>query len=55
MVTAAGDDGKYKKWFTIVKQAIIWLILIWSAWMIVSLVFRFMNTNASTAGSGTTP
>ncbi len=54
MITAAWDDGKYKKWFTIVKQAVIWLILIWSAWMIVSLVFSFMNTTATT-GSTTTP
>ena len=47
MVTAAGDDGKYKKWFTIVKQAVIWLILIWASAMIINLVFNFMNTNTS--------
>ena len=51
MVTAAGDDGKYKKWFTIVKQAVIWLILIWSAALIVNAVFYFMNSNTNTAWS----
>ena len=49
MVTAAGDDGKYKKWFTIVKQAVIWLILIWASAMIINLVFNFMSSNTSTA------
>jgi hypothetical protein len=52
MVTAAGDDGKYKKWFTIVKQAVIWLILIWASAMIINLVFNFMSSN-TTAGSWT--
>ena len=49
MVTAAGDDNKYKKWFTILKQAIIWLILIGASAMIINLVFNFMNSNTSTA------
>ena len=53
MVTAAGDDGKYKKWFTIVKQAVIWLILIWASAMIINLVFSFMSSNTSTAGTST--
>ncbi len=51
MITAAGDDGKYKKWFTIVKQAVIWLILIWASAMIINLVFSFMSSNTSTAWS----
>ena len=38
MITAAWDEGKYKKWFTIVKQA--------------NLIFSFMNTNTTTAGWG---
>jgi len=53
MVTAAWDDGKYKKWFTIVKQAVIWLILIWASAMIINLVFSFMSSNTST--TATTP
>jgi len=50
MVTAAGDDGKYKKWFTIVKQAAIGLILIGVSALIVSLIFNFVNTNTTTGG-----
>ncbi len=49
MVTAAWDDGKYKKWFTIVKQAVIGLILIGVSALIVNLIFSFVNTNAATA------
>lgn len=47
MITAAWDDGKYKKWFTIVKQAVIWLILIWASALIVNLVFSFMSSNTT--------
>lgn len=39
MVTAAGDEEKYKKWFSILRAAAIWLTLIWVAWMIASLIF----------------
>ena len=49
MVTAAGDDGKYKKGFTIVKQAVIGLILIGVSALIVNLIFHFVNTNSTTA------
>ena len=51
MVTAAWDDGKYKKGFTILKQAIIWLILIGVAALIVNLIFGFVNTNTGTGWS----
>ena len=51
MVTAAGDDGKYKKWFTIVKQATIGLILIWVSWLIISLIFSFVWSTADNATS----
>ena len=55
MVTAAGDDGKYKKGFTIVKQAVIGLILIGVSYLIVNLIFSFVNTTAQPAtGGGTT-
>jgi len=47
MVTAAGDDWKYKKWFTIVKQAVIGLILIGVSAMIVNLIFSFVTSNSS--------
>jgi hypothetical protein len=39
MVTAAGDDGKYKKGMTILKQAAIGLVIIGVAWMFVSVIF----------------
>ena len=49
MVTAAWDDNKYKKWFTIVKQAVIGLILIGVSALIINLIFSFVNTNTATA------
>jgi len=55
MVTAAGDDGKYKKWFTIVKQSVIGLILIGVSWLIVSLIFSFVWSTADNATSSTNP
>ena len=46
MVTAAWDDEKYKKWWTILKHAAIWLILIGVAWFIISLIFWLVNKTA---------
>jgi hypothetical protein len=43
MVTAAGDEEKYKSWWTILKQAAIGLVVIWLAWFIVSIVFWLIN------------
>ncbi len=45
MVTAAGDDGKYKKGFTILKQAAIGLAVIGLARFIVSFIFWFINNS----------
>ena len=39
MVTAAGDEEKYKKGFTIMKQAWIWLAVIGLSWFVVSIIF----------------
>lgn len=39
MVTAAWDEDKYKKWFTILKQAAVGLIFIGMAWLFILLVF----------------
>lgn len=39
MVTAAGDDGKYKSGFKILKQAGVGLLFIGLAWLFVSLIF----------------
>jgi hypothetical protein len=43
MITAAGDDGKYKKGFTILKQAGIGLVFIGVSWLIVSVIFFLLN------------
>jgi hypothetical protein len=50
MVTANGDDGKYTAWFTLLKQAATWLVLIWVAWFIISLVFWLINLTTRTVG-----
>ncbi|EKD24877.1 MAG: hypothetical protein ACD_80C00145G0011 [uncultured bacterium (gcode 4)] len=39
MVTAAGDDAKYKKGFKILQQAAVGLVFIGVSWMMVSLIF----------------
>lgn len=39
MLTAAGDEGRYKKWFTVVKQAVVGIIFIALSWIIVQLIF----------------
>lgn len=56
MVTAAGDEERYKKWFTILKQAALWLAMIGVAWFIVSLIFFVINlvSNGAVNTSGTT-
>lgn len=44
MVTAAGDEGKHKKGFTILRQSAIGLIFIGVAALFVQLVFWFIST-----------
>jgi hypothetical protein len=39
MVTAAGDDGKYKEGFKVLKQAAIGLVVVGLSWIIVSTIF----------------
>ncbi len=39
MVTAAGDEGKYKKGFKILQQAAIGLVFIWVSRLVVSVIF----------------
>lgn len=43
MVTAAGDDNKYKEGFKILKQAGIGLLFIGLAWLFVSLIFYVIS------------
>lgn len=39
MLTAAGDEERYNKWFKILKYVVIGLIFIWLARFIVSMIF----------------
>lgn len=52
MVTSAGNDDSYSKWFTILKYAAVWLILIGIAWFVVSIIFWLV---AQTAGNNPWP
>ena len=55
MVTAAGDDGKYKKGMGILKQAAIGLVIIGVSWMFVSVIFWLIGTvSDSWAAKGAT-
>ncbi len=52
MVTAAGEEEKYKKGFTILQQAAVGLILIGVARFILSLIFWLVNLTTGQAGGG---
>lgn len=43
MVTAAGDDGKYKEGFKVLKQAAIGIVVVGLSWIIVSSIFWFLG------------
>lgn len=43
IVTAAWDDGKQKKWVSVLKHAAIWLVVIWLSWFIVTIVFWLLR------------
>lgn len=43
MVTAAGDDAKYKKGFKILQQAAIGLVFIGISWLVVSVIFWLLG------------
>ena len=47
MLTAWWDDGKVKKWFKVLKNAAIWLAVIWFSRIAVSFVFRIVNKFAT--------
>lgn len=53
MITSAGDDGKYKQGFKILKNAAIGLIIIGLSWIIISGIFRLVSTIGS--GQKATP
>lgn len=43
MVTAAGDDTKYKSGFKILQQAAVGLVFVWVSWMMVSVIFWLLG------------
>ena len=43
MLIAAGDDAKVKTWTKVLKQAAIWLAVIWLSWILISFIFRLIN------------
>ena len=43
MMTSAGDENKYKNGMKILKYAAIWLAIILLSWLIVSIIFWFVN------------
>jgi len=47
MVTAAGDEAKYKKGFKILQQAAVGLAIIGLSWIIVSAIFRVIGGAAT--------
>lgn len=48
MLTSGWDSKKYEQWFSIIKNAAIWLAIIAVSWLIVSLIFYVINTAAVT-------
>ncbi len=50
MITAAGDEDRYKKWFTILKQAAVWLIFLGLARLFIMLVFFVIDKMVTTWG-----
>lgn len=39
MVTARDKEEQYTKWRTILKNALIWIVIIGTAWLVLSLIF----------------
>lgn len=52
MVTAAGDEAKYKKWFKILQQAAVGLAIIGLSWIIVSFVFYLITPTTGVVTTG---
>jgi hypothetical protein len=42
MLTAVWNE-RYGSWFTIVKNALLWLVVIWLAWFVASAIFWITN------------
>lgn len=52
MVTAAGDDAKYKWGFKVLKQAAIGLVVVGLSWIIVSTIFSVIGGATKETGNG---
>lgn len=46
MLTSWGDSKWYDAWLKIIKNAAIWLVIIWLAWLIVSAIVWLVHENA---------
>ena len=46
MLTSGWDSKWYDAWMKILKNAALWLIIIWLSWIIVSAIFWFVNLQA---------
>lgn len=47
IMTSWGDSKQYSAWWSILKNAAIWLAIIWLSRLIVSLIFRLINGAAN--------
>ena len=54
MITASGDEKKYQKGISVLKYAAIGIAVVGLSWIIVSLVFRFVNKASGDTGTVTT-
>lgn len=43
MLTSWGDSKWYDAWWKTLKNAALWLVIIWLSWIIVSAIFWFVN------------
>lgn len=43
MLTAAWNEEQYDSWFVYMKNAALWLAIIWLAWFVVSMIFWLLN------------
>jgi len=49
MMTSGWDSKQYSAGFSILKNAALWLAIIALSWLIVSLIFRFINWSINNA------
>ena len=47
MLTAAGDDNKYKKWIDWIKLTVLVIVGIWLSWLLISFIFYLVEIMTS--------